>query len=449
MNIPPSAAFAISELERHGYEAFCVGGCVRDMLMGRTPNDFDVTTSALPEQTERCFAGHRIIETGLKHGTVTVLIDGEPIEITTYRLDGEYLDNRRPSEVFFTPSLDEDLARRDFTVNAMAYSPSQGLVDRFGGREDIERRLIRAVGDPDRRFHEDGLRILRALRFAAVLDFELEAQTADSIHRCCPLLDNISAERIRVELFKLVCGRGARRVLAQYPNVLCRILPELAPTVGFDQHNPYHKYDVYTHSLVALELADGDVCVKLAALLHDVGKPASYSEDERGGHFYGHPALSAELTRAAMHRLKPDNKTLSTVVKLVAEHHRTIQPTERSVRRLLSALGEQDTRRLLALRRADNGALVDWLVEPRLRELDEIEAVLDRLIAEQGRLSLGTLALHGDDIIALGVPPGRDVGLILHRLLDAALDGECPNEREPLASLARELIAALSDKSQS
>lgn len=449
MNIPPSAAFAIRQLERCGYEAFCVGGCVRDLLMGRTPNDFDVTTSATPGETERCFAGHRIIETGLKHGTVTVLIDGEPVEITTYRLDGEYLDNRRPSEVFFTPELGEDLARRDFTVNAMAYSPSQGLVDKFGGREDIARRLIRAVGDPDRRFHEDGLRILRALRFAAVLDFELEAQTADSIHRCYPLLDNISAERIRVELFKLVCGPGARRVLSQYPDVLCRIIPELAPTVGFDQHNPYHKYDVFTHSLVALELAHGDVCVKLAALLHDIGKPASYSEDERGGHFYGHPALSAELTRTALHRLKPDSKTLATVVKLVAEHHRTIQPTERSVRRLLSALGEQDTRRLLALRRADNGALVDWLVEPRLRELDEIEAVLDRLIAEQGQLSLGTLALHGDDIIALGVRPGKNVGTVLHRLLDAVLDGECPNEREPLTSLARELIAALPDKSQS
>lgn len=443
MQLSAAAKKAIEVLENNGYEAFCVGGCVRDLLMGREPNDFDVTTSAAPLETERCFEGYRLIETGLKHGTVTVLIDGEPIEITTYRLDGEYLDNRRPSEVFFTRELREDLARRDFTVNAMAYSPTGGLVDCFGGREDIERRLIRAVGDPDRRFHEDGLRILRALRFASVLDFELETETAASIRRCYRLLDNIAAERIRVELFKLVCGRGARRILAEYPEVLCHILPEIAPSVGFDQRNPYHKYDVYTHSLVALELAEGDVCVKLAALLHDVGKPACFSEDERGGHFYGHPPQSAELTRTALHRLRTDNKTLSTVVKLVAEHHRTIQPTERSVRRLLSALGEQDARRLLALRRADNGALVDWLVEPRLRELDDIEAVLDRLIAEQGQLSLGTLALHGDDVIALGVSPGRAVGTVLHRLLDAVIDGECPNEREPLTALAREIITTL------
>lgn len=443
MNISPAAGRAVKILEENGHEAFVVGGCVRDMLMGREPNDFDITTSATPPETEDAFRDFRLIETGIKHGTVTVLVDGEPLEITTYRLDGEYLDNRRPSEVFFTPNLVDDLARRDFTVNAMAYSPTRGIVDKFGGQDDLARRLIRAVGDPDRRFHEDGLRILRALRFAAVLDFDIELETAASIHRCVALLDNISAERVRVELFKLVCGVGARRVLAEYPDVLCRIVPEFAPSVGFDQRNPYHKYDVYTHSLVSLELAEGDVCVKLAALFHDIGKPACFSEDERGGHFYGHPKLSTGLTETALRRLKTDNKTLGTVVRLVAEHHRTILPNEKSVRRMLCALGEQDSRRLIALRRADNGALVDWLVAPRLHELDEIEAILDRLIAEQGQLSLGTLALHGDDIIALGLPSGRQIGIVLARLLDAVLDGECPNEREPLTSLAKKFISEL------
>lgn len=443
MKLSAASGCAIKMLEAAGHEAFAVGGCVRDMLMGREPNDFDVTTSATPQLTEAALSGFRLIETGIKHGTVTALIDGEPIEITTYRLDGEYLDNRRPSEVFFTPNLADDLARRDFTVNAMAYSPTRGLVDLFGGREDIERRLIRAVGEPDKRFHEDGLRILRALRFAAVLDFEIEEQTAAAIHRCVALLDNISAERVRVELFKLVCGVGARRVLGQYPDVLCRIAPEFSASVGFDQHNPYHKYDVYTHSLVSLELARGDVTVKLAALFHDIGKPACYSEDERGGHFYGHPKLSAELTETALRRLKTDNKTLATVVRLVAEHHRTIQTTERSVRRMLCALGEQDSRRLIALRRADNGALIDWLVEPRLNELREIEQILDHLIAEQGRLSLGTLALHGDDIIRLGLRPGKQIGIVLNKLLDSVLDGECPNEREALTALAKRFISEL------
>lgn len=443
MNISPAAGRAVKILEENGHEAFVVGGCVRDMLMGREPNDFDITTSATPPETEDALRDFRLVETGIKHGTVTVLVDGEPLEITTYRLDGEYLDNRRPSEVFFTPNLVDDLARRDFTVNAMAYSPTRGIVDKFGGQDDLARRLIRAVGDPDRRFHEDGLRILRALRFAAVLDFDIEEETAAGIHRCVALLDNISAERVRVELFKLVCGVGARRVLAGYPDVLCRIVPEFAPSVGFDQRNPCHKYDVYTHSLVSLELAGGDVCVKLAALFHDIGKPACFSEDERGGHFYGHPRLSSELTETALRRLKTDNKTLGSVVRLVAGHHRTILPNEKSVRRMLCALGEQDSRRLIALRRADNGALVDWLVAPRLHELDEIEAILDRLIAEQGQLSLGTLALHGDDIIALGLPSGRQIGIVLARLLDAVLDGECPNEREPLTSLAKKFISEL------
>lgn len=445
MTVSPAAARAVGILEHHGYEAFCVGGCVRDMLMGRTPNDFDITTSARPEQTERCFDGFRIIETGIKHGTVTVLVDGEPLEITTYRMDGEYLDNRRPSEVFFTPNLRDDLARRDFTVNAMAYSPQRGLIDVFGGREDIDRRLIRAVGEPDRRFHEDGLRILRALRFAAVLDFDIEPLTAESIHRNYALLDNISAERVWIEFCKLVCGPAARRILEQYPDVLCRIVPEFEMSVGFDQHNPYHKYDVYQHSLVALGLADGDRYVKLAALFHDIGKPGCYSEDERGGHFYGHPALSTELTEKALRRLRADGRTIAAVTRLVAEHHRTIQPTDKSVRRMLSALGEEDSRRLIALRRADNGALVDWLVEPRLRELDQIESVLDRLIAEQGQLSLGTLALHGDDIIALGLRPGKAVGTVLHRLLEAVIDGECPNERAPLTALAQSLISQSDD----
>ena len=440
MNVSCGAAEALEALRAAGHEAFCVGGCVRDMIMGRCPNDFDITTSALPQQTKACFGGYHVIETGLKHGTVTVVIGGEPLEITTYRVDGEYRDNRRPEEVFFTSRLEDDLSRRDFTVNAMAYCPERGLVDVFGGRADIENKIIRAVGEPDRRFCEDGLRILRALRFAAVLDFTIEPQTADSIHRNRHLLKNISAERICLELVKLVCGVGAARILGEFSDVLCEIIPEFGPSVGFDQHNPYHIYDVYTHSLRALEAAQGDKYVKLAVLFHDIGKPGSFSEDEKGGHFYGHHKLSAELTDKALRRLKCDGKTLHTVVKLVDAHDRGVPATEKSVRRLLSSFGEEDTRRLIQLKRADNSALVEWLVQPRLAELDEIEAIVDKIHAEGELPSLKNLAVHGDDIIKLGVPAGKRVGEILGALLDAVIDGELVNEKAALLDAARRML---------
>ena len=440
MKISPAAAEALEALRAAGHEAFCVGGCVRDMIMGRCPNDFDVTTSALPQQTKACFGGYHVIETGIKHGTVTAVIDGDPIEITTYRVDGEYRDNRRPEEVFFTSRLEDDLSRRDFTVNAMAYCPERGIVDVFGGREDIENKIIRAVGQPDRRFNEDGLRILRALRFASVLDFTIEPQTADSIHRNCHLLKNISAERIWVELVKLVCGVGAARILGEFPDVLCEIIPEFSASVGFDQRNPYHIYDVYTHSLRALAAAEGDKYVKLAILFHDIGKPGSFSEDEKGGHFYGHHKLSAELTQTALRRLKCDGKTLHTVVKLVDAHDRGLPPTEKSVRRLLSSFGEEDTRRLIQVKRADNSALVEWLVKPRLDELDEIEAIVDKIRAEGELPSLKNLAVHGGDIIKLGVPAGKRVGEILNALLDGVIDGALPNEKSVLLDAAREML---------
>lgn len=440
MNISPSAALALSLLNGAGYEAFCVGGCVRDMIMGRCPNDFDITTSALPRQTKACFEGYHVIETGLKHGTVTVVIEGEPLEITTYRVDGEYRDNRRPREVFFTSRLEDDLSRRDFTVNAMAYCPERGVVDVFGGREDIEKRVIRAVGDPDRRFNEDGLRILRALRFAAVLDFTIDPATADSIHRNRGLLKNISAERIMVEFVKLVCGVGGPRIMEEFSDVVCEIIPEFIPSVGFDQHNPYHIYDVYTHTLRALAAAEGDKYVKLAVLFHDIGKPGSYSEDERGGHFYGHHKLSASLTEQVLRRLKSDGKTLHTVVKLVDAHDRGLPPTEKSVRRLMCSFGEQDTRRLIQVRRADNSALVEWLVEPRLQELDQIEALVNKICAEGELPSLKNLAVHGDDIIKLGVTPGKRIGEILNALLEGVLEGRLVNEKAVLLDAARKMM---------
>lgn len=440
IKIPADAAYILERLRAGGYEGWCVGGCVRDAILDKTPNDWDITTSATPDEMKKVFDGMATIETGIKHGTLTVLVDHRPYEVTTYRVDGEYRDNRRPESVFFTRRLADDLSRRDFTVNAMAYSDEGGLVDIFGGREDLQNRVIRCVGEPDRRFGEDGLRILRALRFASTLDFEIHPETAESIHRNRRLLQNISAERVREELFKLIEGAGAERILLEYSDVVCEILPELAPTVGFDQRNKYHIYDVYTHSVKALAASKTDRVVRMALLLHDAGKPDCFTEDENGGHFYDHTERSAELAHSAMLRLKPDRETLDTVTRLVAEHHREIHPTEKGARRLLAALGERRARLLLELRRGDNSALRTDLKEPRLTEIDAIERLIDAEIEKGSCMSLGKLAVKGGDLIALGVTEGRVIGSTLNALLAEVIDGKLPNDRGVLLAAAREMI---------
>lgn len=440
--IPEEALKIINILELSGHEAYFVGGCVRDVLRGETPHDWDITTSASPDEMKKCFSSYRTLETGIKHGTLSLLTGGKIYEVTTYRVDGKYEDNRRPSEVFFTRSLFDDLSRRDFTVNAMAYSPSRGLVDIFEGQKDIKGKLIRCVGNPDTRFHEDGLRILRALRFSSVLDFEIDAATRESIHENKGLLANISAERIRDEFFKLVTGKGAERVLLDFPDVICEFIPELRATVGFNQKNPFHIYDVYTHSVKAMVAADGDLYVKLALFFHDIGKPACLTEDEHGGHFYGHQDISADITDTALRRLHAGNEATAIVTRLVKEHHKVIQNSEKGIRRLLSSLGEENARRLIALRRGDNSALVPELKEPRLAELDETARLLEEEIKKKCCLSLRNLAITGDDLIARGMKPGREIGKLLAGLLDAVIDGSLPNEREVLLAEAEKRINA-------
>ncbi len=438
--IPPQALTAINILRSRGHEAYLVGGCVRDMIRGAAPHDFDITTSASPDEMKECFSGLRTLETGIKHGTLSVFIDGRIFEITTYRVDGKYEDNRRPAEVFFTRRLEDDLSRRDFTVNAMAYNKNRGLVDIFGGQEDIENRIIRCVGDPDRRFNEDGLRILRALRFASTLDFEIDGDTAGSIRKNRGLLANISAERIRDEFFKLVMGEGAARILLAYPEVIAEFIPEISAAVGFDQKNRYHAFDVYTHSIKAMASVEGDLYVKLSLFFHDIGKPASFTEDSEGGHFYGHQEISAELTSKILCRLAAGNEITSSVTRLVREHHRDIHKTEKSVRRLVASLGEKNARRLLALRRGDNSALIPELKAPRLAELDEIETILEAELKKDCCLSLRDLKINGDDLKSLGMRPGRAIGKLLSGLLDCVIDGSLPNEREALLSEAKKRI---------
>ncbi|MBE6700177.1 MAG: HD domain-containing protein, partial [Ruminococcaceae bacterium] len=339
ITLPMPVARALSILEACGYEAYVVGGCVRDSLLGRTPNDWDITTNATPTEMKACFSDFRVIETGIQHGTLTVIIDGMQLEITTYRNDGEYLDNRHPVQVTFSKHIEDDLSRRDFTVNAMAYHPTKGLVDLFGGREDLQNRVVRAVGDAKTRFEEDGLRILRAIRFASVLDFDIAKDTAKAVHSCRNLLSGIAAERIREEFCKLICGRGAVRILRDYIEVISVFMPELHRCVGFEQNTKYHCFDVFEHTLQALALCeDDDLITRLGILLHDIGKPLCYTEDGQGGHFKGHAPIGVEITREILLRLRFDNETIHRMERLVEWHDIPLSAEKKRVKRLLQKL---------------------------------------------------------------------------------------------------------------
>ena len=430
MGMPESVQSVLRTLESSGHEAWCVGGCVRDLLLERMPDDWDVTTSALPEETLSLF-GDRAVPTGLRHGTVTVRTNGWPVEVTTFRCDGAYLDHRRPASVSFTRSLTEDLRRRDFTVNAMAMDLRETLRDPFDGRRDLEAKILRCVGDPNLRLTEDALRILRGLRFAAVLGFRIEPDTAKALHSHRELLGDIAVERIRVELVKLLCGRGASEVLREYPDVVGVFWPELLPLVGFDQRNQHHCYDIWEHTLSSLEAVPPDPVLRLTMMLHDIGKQNSFTVDEKGtGHFYGHGAFSRKMADEMLHRLKFDTKTRQTVVLLVEWHDRYIKPTDEGVRRGLMALGEENLRRLIAVKRADNLAQA-----PEYRgiqnELTQAERILDNLLKRNDCVSLRQLAVDGRDITAMGLS-GPDVGRVLQDLLERVIRGELPNDRNAL-----------------
>lgn len=429
--LPAPVAAALTRLEQNGFEAYCVGGCVRDYIMGVTPHDFDITTNALPEAVEACFADCRVIETGLKHGTVTVVMDGEPLEITTYRTDGNYSDGRHPDSVNFTRSLEEDLARRDFTVNAMAYSPTRGLADPFGGREHVRQKVIACVGDPDRRFGEDALRILRALRFSSVLQFEIAPETAQSVLAKADTLAKISVERIFAELTKLLCGDDVERVLTHYRAVFAVIIPNLATGFGFDQRTKYHKYDVYTHIVKTVALCDKIPTLRLAALLHDIAKPACFTLDENGvGHTHGHQEAGADAAHEILHMLHADNKTITTVCELIRRHDTRVTPERIAIKRLIADTSYEFARLLFKLKRADILAHADeYAVTDKI---DAAEGIIGTLEAENPCLSVKDLAINGGDLIAHGVTDGRQIGAALKRLLDEVIEERLPNEREAL-----------------
>lgn len=434
--LPQPICIALAALSAAGFEAYVVGGAVRDMLRGVRAHDWDITTNALPEELCAVFSGYRVVKTGLSHGTVTVWIAQLPIEITTYRIDGAYTDHRHPDTVHFTRDLRQDLARRDFTINAIAYHPQSGLVDPTGGAADLARGLIRCVGDAERRFREDGLRILRALRFSATLCMRLEAQTAAAVHACRALLRNIAAERIHAELSRLLCGDLAAQVLDEYSDVVAVILPELAPMFGFLQHNPHHDRDVWQHTLAVLAHTPRDAALRWAALLHDAGKPACFSTDQDGvGHFYGHAKESAALADAILTRLRFDHAAKARIVTLVRYHDAPIPPDERRIKRLLAKHGADTVRDLLLLQRADTCGQPPAL-RTRLAEYDRAEAVLDDILRREDCFSLRTLAIRGDDLLALGLR-GRAVGEALDACLHAVIDATVPNERGALLAYVK------------
>ena len=439
--IPSGARYILQTLNNAGYETYLVGGCVRDLLRGVEPHDWDICTSARPEETERCFSGHRMIETGLKHGTVTVLEDGEPYEITTYRTEGPYSDSRRPDYVKFVSSLEADLARRDFTMNAIALGLDGSLQDPFGGKADIETGLIRCVGEPAQRFQEDGLRVMRALRFGAVFGYGIEERTAQAIHENRHMLEHVAAERINVELCKLLVGKRAGDILRQYPDVLCQFWPELGPLVTLEQNNPWHCWGGWEHTIHAMEAAPPDLVLRLTMLLHDIGKPRCKSTDENGvDHFYGHPAVSAKLADQMLRELKFDNRTRERVVTLVEHHDVQIPCRGRSIRKWLGRLGPEAFFQLLEVKRADGMGQSYELVKDRLVQLEEIRAKSEEIIAQGQCFSLKDLAVNGRDVIAAGVAPGPEVGRVLEKLLEQVLNGEVQNEQDALLKLIGKTI---------
>ena len=444
INIPADANELIHTLQNNGHSAYIVGGCVRDSILGRTPHDYDICTSATPSEMLEIFKDRKIIETGLKHGTVTVVVNGEPYEITTYRIDGIYSDNRRPDTVTFTDKLVEDLRRRDFTINAMAYNDEEGLIDPFNGMEDIKYKKISCVGCAEDRFGEDALRILRAIRFAAQLEFTIMPGTDWEIHKQYKNLENISIERINSEFCKIASSDDFCVELLLYKDVFSLFIPELKDMFDFPQNNPWHIWDVFGHTIHAVEYCDSDdLTVRLAVFFHDFGKPHSYQDGEDGiRHFKGHGKVSADMTDSIMKRLRFDNETRNNVVELVYYHDATFEVGKKYVKRWLNKIGEKQFRRLLQVKKADNKAQNLELSSDRIKELSEIEALIDEVLQEDECFSLKDLAVNGKDLIWVGYKAGKELGNTLNKLLQLVIEGRINNKKQVLLKRAKEYLSA-------
>lgn len=436
ITIPIKAQYIIDTIIAAGYEAYVVGGCVRDSVLGREPQDWDITTSAKPEQVKELFP--RTIDTGLQHGTVTVMQDKEGFEVTTYRIDGKYEDSRHPKEVIFTPDLKEDLKRRDFTINAMAYNEKEGLVDLFGGMEDIRRGIVRCVGDPLERFGEDALRILRAIRFSAQLGYGIDNGTKEGIRKLAPSLKNISAERIQAEMVKLITSSHPDDLRTAYELGVTKVFfPEFDVAMETEQNHPHHMYNVGEHTLHSLNFVEPDKNLRLVMLLHDIGKPVTLTTDEDGvTHFHGHPVASEEIAEDFLRRLKFDNDTIHKVCKLVLYHDygNSVEPDMRIVRRAINKIGEDAFPALFEIKRADVLAQSDYMRQEKMELIDRWQE-LYRQVREQNQcVSLKDLAVNGSDLIKAGWKPGKELGMVLQKLLDLVLE-------EPRCNTAEILLA--------
>lgn len=439
--VPRGAEYIMETLKAAGFEAFAVGGCVRDSILGREPQDWDITTSARPEQVKALFP--RTIDTGLQHGTVTVMQNREGFEVTTYRIDGEYEDSRHPKEVVFTPNLEEDLKRRDFTINAMAYNRERGLVDLFGGMEDIKAGVIRCVGEPEERFGEDALRMLRAVRFSAQLGYTIDETTGEGIRKLAGTLAHISAERIQAELVKMMLSPHPDYLRQAYELGITKVFfPEFDRAMETPQNHPHHRYNVGEHILHALAAVRADRVLRLSMLFHDIGKPETLTVDEQGiTHFHGHAVRSAEMAVQILQRLKFDNDTISRVRCLVMYHDygNEVDPDLRIVRRAVNKIGEGAFPALFEIKEADLGAQSDHLQQEKRLRLEKWRKLYTEMKEKNQCVSLKNLAVTGSDLIAAGMQPGREIGAVLQKLLELVLDDPACNTREHLLKEAEKL----------
>ncbi len=437
MNLPEDVLFCIHALQNAGYQAYCVGGCVRDSLLGLTPHDFDLCTDATPDKICDVFHDHKLVRSGEKHGTIGVIRNNKVYEITTFRTEGSYTDGRHPDSVEFVPNIEDDLRRRDFTINAIAYAPDRGYIDPWGGRRDLDALILRAVGEPETRFTEDSLRILRGVRFAVRFHLIPEPNTLDAMERLAPLMDNLARERVFDELCKLLPLVKADDLIRFAP-VITQAIPELKATVGFDQHSPHHSYDVYTHTAHVVEAVSDTLPLRWAALLHDIGKVPTFTQDDDGrGHFYNHAKVSAEMAESILLRLRSSNALREQVVFLIAQHMLPLEPDKKILRRRLGEYGAEKLQQLLALQKADYASKG---VEENDYDFDAVEQMLQEILAEAQCLTVKDLVINGSDILELGVPAGPQIGKCMTHLLHEVQEERLPNETMALLDAAKKFM---------
>lgn len=439
--LPDDAKLILSTLKDNGYECFCVGGCVRDSLSEKTVNDWDFTTNATPDEIEKCFSSYTTIDIGKKFGTICVVINGQNYEITTYRIDSDYKDSRHPESVSFSKNLKDDLSRRDFTVNALAYNEEVGVVDEYGGLDDLSLGVIRCIGNADERFNEDALRILRALRFASTYGYSIEQKTSESILRHRGNLCDIAPERITKELTKLLCGDNVDFILRRYREVFAVIIPQISGMFNFDQNTKHHNKDLWRHTVSSVKNTPPDPVLRMTMLLHDIGKPMTMHTDEKGAsHFPNHPKLSCAMAKSILTDLRFPNDFISTVTLLIENHDNRYTPDAPMIKRCMRDLGVENTRKLLTIQRADILAQSNYKRAEKLSTLDSVVEEFERILVEKECFNLESLAVNGKDIIHLGVVKGEKIGQILRTLLDYVIDEKLKNEKDELLNFAKTII---------